>query len=89
MNETYKDKVSGRTLYVRRISGATNYYKDPERTILHREDGPAREFTSGSWTWCQNGMVHRMDGPAMFYRHNSPLMYYINGVPIDKEVLTP
>ncbi len=34
-----------------------------ERGELHREDGPAIEYTSGTKMWYQNGKLHREDGP--------------------------
>jgi hypothetical protein len=40
------------------------YYKDKERTILHREDGPAIEWYCGDKDWYFNGKRHRIDGPA-------------------------
>lgn len=32
---------------------------------LHREYGPAIEYTDGSRAWLQNGQLHRLDGPAV------------------------
>jgi hypothetical protein len=46
-------------------SGDKYYYKDKAKTILHREDGPAVEYVSGSKTWYGNGNLHRLDGPAV------------------------
>ena len=40
------------------------YYSDKAMTVLHREDGPAIEWTSGSKAWYINGKLHREDGPA-------------------------
>ena len=31
---------------------------------LHRDDGPAREFTNGYKEWWKEGKLHRDDGPA-------------------------
>ena len=42
--------------------GAKHYYLN---THLHREDGPAVEFTNGSKHWYKNGVRHREDGPAI------------------------
>jgi hypothetical protein len=85
--ETYIDKVSGKTLYVLRISYSTRYYKDKDHTILHREDGPALEYSKGSLLWLQNDNYHRMDGPSAIdpdgFRE-----WFIDHVPIDKELLT-
>jgi len=33
--------------------------------ILHREDGPAIEYTDGKKSWWINGKLHREDGPAV------------------------
>ena len=32
---------------------------------LHREDGPAVEWSNGSKEWWLNGELHREDGPAV------------------------
>ena len=32
---------------------------------LHREDGPAVEWSDGAKFWCLNGQRHREDGPAI------------------------
>ena len=32
---------------------------------LHREDGPAIEWTSGNKSWFLHGKLHREDGPAV------------------------
>ena len=34
---------------------------------LHRENGPAIEYTDGSKEWYVNGNLHRKDGPACEY----------------------
>lgn len=34
---------------------------------LHREDGPAVEFASGTKVWYHNDLRHREDGPAIEY----------------------
>ena len=33
--------------------------------VLHREDGPAIEFTSGNKHWYKYGKLHRENGPAV------------------------
>ena len=65
MNEyikTYKD-------------GTKLYYKDKEKTMLHREDGPAVEYADGSKGWYQNGKLHRIDGPALEWFDGDRLWY--------------
>jgi hypothetical protein len=34
---------------------------------LHREDGPAIEYSNGDKSWYINGLRHREDGPAIEY----------------------
>ncbi len=41
----------------------TEYYN--EQGLLHRTDGPAREYVDGSKEWYINGIRHREDGPAI------------------------
>lgn len=38
------------------------WYKDDK---LHREDGPAVEWSDGATQWYLNGELHRLDGPAL------------------------
>lgn len=71
MGKTYKDKVSGETLYVSRDTSYTEYYKDKARKILHRVDGPAKEYGYGTGVWFQNGVRHRMNGPAIEWDNGS------------------
>ena len=35
--------------------------------VLHREDGPALEFSCGDKFWYKNGLIHREYGPALEY----------------------
>ena len=46
-------------------SGSTHWYKDAKCTILHRENGPAIEYSNGDRVWYQVGLLHRIDGPAI------------------------
>ncbi len=55
------------------------YYKDPEMTIYHREDGPADEYVSGSKFWWVNGERHRTDGPACEWADGSK-EWWVKGV---------
>ena len=59
------------------------YYKDKEKTILHREDGPAIEYFNGTNSWWLNGKLHRMDGPAIEYANGSKV-WYVNDILIFK-----
>jgi len=45
---------------------------------LHREDGPAVEYTDGR-NWYLNGKLHRVDGPAMEC-YNGSKYWFLNGV---------
>ena len=44
---------------------------------LHREDGPAVEWTDGEKQWFINGKFHREDGPAVEY--SGTKQWYKNG----------
>ena len=54
------------------------YYKDKQMTILHREDGPAAEWSYGDKAWYINGERHREDGPAIEFS-NGHKAWYLNG----------
>lgn len=58
-------------------NNGTFYYKDKKMTILHREDGPAIEFSDGSKSWFKDGKLHREDGPAI-YTYDGGESYYLN-----------
>lgn len=38
--------------------------------IVHRDNGPAREWANGNKFWCQYGEVHRLDGPARIFKND-------------------
>lgn len=46
--------------------------------LLHREHGPALEFSSGTQQYFKHGEVHREDGPAMECT-NGNKAWYIHG----------
>lgn len=54
------------------------YYKDKQCTILHREDGLAIEYKTGTKHWFVNGKKHREDGPATEWSDGGE-EYLING----------
>lgn len=56
-------------------SGSTRWYKDTNFTILHRENGPAVEYTSGTKFWYQDGRLHHTDGPAIEYADGDKWWY--------------
>jgi len=45
---------------------------------LHREDGPAVEYTNGDREWYLNDKLHREDGPA-FEGADGDKEWYLNG----------
>ena len=55
------------------------YYKDKAKTILHRLDGPAFEYSNGYKEWNVDGKLHRTDGPAIEYPYGGKA-WYINDV---------
>lgn len=54
------------------------YYKDKKYTILHRDDGPAIEWSNGTKYWFINNKCHREDGPAVEYPNGSK-KWLLNG----------
>ena len=52
--------------------------KQDNSKILHREDGPAIEWSNGDKSWFINGKRHREDGPAI-EGSNGSKYWYING----------
>ena len=71
-------------LYIRKNNIGTFYYKDPEMTILHRENGPAIEYADGNKLWYQNGKLHRLDGPAVEFADGSK-EYWIGGMELSEQ----
>ena len=77
-------------------NGDTRWYKDPDRKVLHRENGPAIEWVTGTKEWWQDGLQHRTGGPAIewfdgtttwyqngqVHRINGPAVEYANGIKI-------
>ena len=55
------------------IDGTKFWYKDD---LLHKEDGPAVEYTNGAYSWYKEGKWHREDGPAVEYTNGDKLWYY-------------
>ena len=52
-------------------------YRDKSKQ-LHRLDGPAVEWNSGSKEWYVEGKLHRLDGPACEYSDGTK-QWYIKG----------
>jgi hypothetical protein len=73
-------------------SGTVHYYK-LGTDVLHREGGPAVEYTNGTKRWFKEGKCHREDGPAHEFsdggkdwflegkrhREDGPAMEYADG----------
>ena len=55
------------------------HYKDPAKTIRHREDGPAVEWAHGDKVWYVNGVRHRLDSPAIEYA-DGVKSWYVDGI---------
>ena len=70
--------------------GTKRYYVNK---VLHREEGPAIEWSDGTKYWYKNGHLHREDGPAVetasvseywfkngqCHREDGPAIKYYNG----------
>ena len=53
--------------------GTRRYYNTAGQ--LHRDGGPAVEYSNGGKEWWQNDLRHRMDGPAIEYADGSKQWY--------------
>ena len=70
----------------------TRWYRNAAEQ-LHRDEGPAVEYSNGRKVWYQNGRLHRTDGPAIesanggkewwqndqLHRTDGPAIEYANG----------
>lgn len=65
-------------IYITNNEDGKFYFSDKEKTILHREDGPAMEYNDGTNVWCLNNQYHRVDGPAVELSCGSKF-WYLNG----------
>ena len=54
-----------------------------DNKVLHRINGPAVEYDSGSKFWLQNGQLHRDDGPAMVSDIRG-IRYFIHGTEVSE-----
>ena len=59
------------------VFGTRRHYSSDNQ--LHRDGGPAVEYTTGENQWCQNGQLHRTDGPAVLWADGTKL-WYQNGL---------
>ena len=57
-------------------SDTTRWYNSKDQ--LHRENGPAVEYTSGTKVWYIKGQCHREDGPAVEWAGGTK-SWYLNG----------
>lgn len=53
--------------------GSRYYYN--ARGRLHRENGPAIEYTGGGYIWSRNGQFHRENGPAIEWPDGTKFWY--------------
>jgi antitoxin component YwqK of YwqJK toxin-antitoxin module len=68
-----------KTQYIKKNNVGTFYYSDKTMTNLHREDGPAVEYSDGTKSWYLNGQLHREDGPAAEWADGKNKEWYLNG----------
>ena len=79
------DKYATNKLKILRIvdpnHDGTLHIKDGK---LHREDGPACEYSNGTKHWYLDGKLHREDGPAFEYSDGTK-HWYLDGEGITEE----
>jgi hypothetical protein len=68
-------EVRGEPIVSTRLNGDTEWRVQGK---LHREDGPAVEYTRGGGEWWLHGVNHREDGPAAIFPDGS-WGWYKNG----------
>ena len=56
--------------------GTVRYHNS--NNLLHREDGPAVEYSNGDRVWYLGGRLHREDGPAV-ERPDGIRFWYLDG----------
>ena len=61
------------------VYGFGNRYYRNNAGELHRDDGPAVEYTTGDKFWYQNGRLHRTDGPAVELIVGGHMEWWQNG----------
>lgn len=75
------NKLFDQLKYIIKIDKFGNKFFYNTAQLLHREDGPAIEYTNGTKCWYRNGLCHREDGPAVEYPDGS-CNWYLDGVPL-------
>ena len=66
------------------ISSSGNKEWRNKNNNLHREDGPAVEYSSGTKVWYFNGKRHRFTGPALVW-DNGYVQWWLNDEKINPE----
>ena len=61
------------------------YKKHLENNLLHRLDGPAREWADGEKEYFVEGKRQRLDGPAIEYASGDK-EYLVNGVDVTDKI---
>lgn len=69
--------------YVRASHMSEIWHANSTLTVLHRVFGPACEWVHGAVWWCQDGELHRENGPAAV-EPNGIKSYYLNGKRYEK-----
>lgn len=78
--EDYKEVQEGK--YTKFIHPFVTYWYYQDK--LHRENGPAIEWSDGNQSWYKNGILHREDGPANISSIHGT-RWYIEGVQYTEE----
>lgn len=61
-----------------RPSGTKEWHLNKVNKILHRTDGPAVEWETGTKSWYQHGKRHRLDGPAIEWSDGT-VAFWVDG----------
>ena len=81
MSEDFKEDIYTTEKIECSLTGVTGI-KHCKNGKLHRSGGePAVIYSNGDKHWYENGLCHRIDGPARDF-HGGWKYYYIHGTPI-------
>ena len=78
MNNFEMVECSDGTMLVKEILEDGDYVFRNEKGQKHRTDGPA-SYCIGVYSWYQNNVIHRIDGPAMILPDGGEY-WYKNGI---------
>ena len=75
LRDKWSHSVNDRPSRTVRIPKTTTYQWQ-SRGELHRDGGKPALRSHSRMLWCENGGLHRVDGPSMLYHHSGSMHWY-------------